>query len=362
MSVMVAALRSLRGGGASRGAAVFVGLGLLLAVAWLLAVGQGAVAVSPGQALAILAGEAGFDLPWTYDATQRAVLLSIRLPRALLAVLAGAALAVSGAALQGLFRNPLADPGLVGVSTGAALAAAVAIVLGQAAAAVLPDGLLRHLLPLAAFGGGLATTLIVYAIASRGGRTDVATMLLAGVAINAIAAAGIGLMVFASSDQELRDLNFWMLGSLGGMTWDGILPALPLIALPTLMLPLLARHLNALLLGETEALHLGFDVERTKRLIVVLVALAVGATVALTGVIGFVGLVVPHLIRLLVGPDHRVLLPAAMLLGAALLLVTDLAARTLVVPAALPIGIVMSCLGGPFFLWLLTRRHGLGMW
>ncbi len=362
MSVMVAALRSLRLGSRSRPELLFVGLGAFLVVAWALAVGQGAVAISPGQAAAILAAQVGVELPWTFDEAQRAVLLSIRLPRSILAVLVGAALAVGGGALQGLFRNPLADPALIGVSTGAALAAALAIVGGSAMVAVLPAALLPYLLPVAAFAGGLASTLTVYAIASRGGRTEVATMLLGGVAINAITAAGIGFLIFASSDQQLRDLNFWMLGSLGGMTWDGILPALPLIVLPTLALPFLARHLNALLLGETEALHLGFDVEWTKRLTVVLVALAVGASVALTGVIGFVGLVVPHLIRLVAGPDHRVLLPASMLLGAAFLLVADLGARTLAVPAELPIGIVMSCVGGPFFLWLLLRRRDLGLW
>lgn len=174
--------------------------------------------------------------------------------------------------------------------------------------------------------------------------------------------AGIGLLVFMSTDQQLRDLNFWMLGSLGGVTWDSILPAIPFIVVPVAVLLLFARSLNGFLLGETEAMHLGFDVERAKRRIIMLVALAVGAAVALTGVIGFVGLVVPHLIRLAIGPDHRILMPASMLLGAALLLFADLAARTLAAPAELPIGVVMSCLGGPFFLWLLMRRRGRGMW
>jgi iron complex transport system permease protein len=217
------------------------------------------------------------------------------------------------------------------------------------------------LLPAAAFAGGLIAVGLVYRIASRDGRTDVATLLLAGVAINAIAAAGIGCMVFVSDDQQLRTLNFWMLGSLGGATWGKLLPALPLALVGILVLPLLARHLNALLLGEREALHLGIDVERAKRLIVVLAALATGATVALTGVIGFVGLVVPHLVRLAIGPDHRVLMPASLLLGATLALVADLGARSLVLPAELPIGILTSLVGGPFFLWLLLgRRARLG--
>jgi iron complex transport system permease protein len=296
------------------------------------------------------------------DPVAEAVLLSIRLPRALLAILVGAALAVAGAAMQGLFRNPLADPGLIGVSTGAALVAALVIVLGSSLPLAF-SGLLRDaLLPLAAFLGGLGATWLVYRIASREGRTEVATMLLAGIALNAVAGAGIGLLIFASDDQALRDLNFWLLGSLGGVTWDRLLIAAPAMLAPALAALWLARPLNALLFGETEALHLGFAVERVKRLVVVLSALAVGASVALTGVIGFVGLVVPHLVRLTLGPDHRVLLPASLMLGATLLLLADLLARTLVLPAELPIGILTSCVGGPFFLWLLLRRRGLGLW
>jgi iron complex transport system permease protein len=342
---------------------VTLSLGAFAAVlaAFFLAVGQGAVAIAPTQVLAIFAGQLGIDLPWAYDPTQQAVLLAIRLPRACLGLLAGAALAASGAALQGLFRNPLADPGLIGVSTGAALAAAAAIVLGGMVAASMPIGLSGSMLPVAAFAGGLCATLVVYRIASCDGRTEVATMLLAGVALNAIAGAGLGLLVFASNDQQLRDLNFWLLGSLGGVTWDRLLPAAPFILLPTVLLPLLARQLNAFLLGETEALHLGFEVERVKRWIILLAALAVGASVALTGIIGFVGLVVPHLVRLMIGPDHRALMPASVLLGAALLLIADLFARTIVLPAELPVGILTSCIGGPFFLWLLVRRRGLGM-
>jgi len=340
------------------------GVQLGFAALWLAAVigalAGGAVAVPPGEVLAILARAAGLPLA-APDPVHETVVLSIRLPRAVLGLVVGAALAVAGAALQGLFRNPLADPGLIGVSTGAALAAGTAIVLGGGVLAALP-GLSRGLLiPLAAFAGGLLATWAVYRIANRDGRTEVATLLLAGVAINAIAGAGIGLLVFVSDDQALRDLNFWMLGSLGAATWERLLPALPLIIAPALALPLFARRLDALLLGETEALHLGFAVERCKRAIVTLAALCVGGAVALTGVIGFVGLVVPHLVRLLVGAGHRRLMPLALVLGSALLLIADLAARTVVLPAELPIGIVTSCIGGPFFLWLLMRRRGLGM-
>ena len=343
--------------------AIFLGaLVLVLIAAFFSATGIGAVDISVAQALSILLDRIGIPHPWSHAPMQESVLLSIRLPRVCLALLTGAALAASGAALQGLFRNPLADPGLIGVSSGAALTAAATIVLAASIVGHLPPFLAGYILPLAAFIGGLAATLIVYRIANRDGRTEVATMLLAGIALNAIASAGIGCLMFFSDDQQLRDINFWLLGSLGSVTWDGLGPVAPVILIPTVLLALVARQLNALLLGETAALHLGFDVERLKRTIIVLVALCVGASVALTGIIGFVGLVVPHLVRLMIGPDHRALMPASILLGAALLLVADLAARTVVLPAELPISILTSLVGGPFFLWLLVRRSSLRLW
>lgn len=348
--------------GRRRDIAVLWAFGGIFILAFLLSVGWGAVNIPPTQVLAILADRLGLDLPWEFSRRAESVLMAIRLPRACLGVLAGAALAVSGAALQGLFRNPLADPALIGVSTGAALGAVGVIVLGAGLTASVSSLAGSFVLPVAAFIGGLLATLLVYKIASADGRTDVATMLLAGVAINAMAGAGIGLLIFVSTDQQLRDLNFWLLGSLGGITWTRLLAAAPFILMAIIALPFLARHLNALLLGESEALHLGFHVERTKRRIVVLAALATGASVALTGVIGFVGLVVPHLVRLAIGPDHRTLLPASILLGASLMLIADLAARMIVLPAELPIGILTSCVGGPFFLWLLVRRRGHGGW
>jgi iron complex transport system permease protein len=334
----------------------------VLVVAAFVAVGTGAVAIPPHTVIAILLDAVGLPAPWPFEPRQATVLLAIRLPRVLLGVLAGGALSVAGAALQGLFRNPLADPGLIGVSTGAALAAALMIVLGSPLLAALPALAANFALPFAAFLGGLVTTLLIYRFASRDGHTEVATMLLAGVALNAIAGAVIGLLTFLSDDQELRDMNFWMLGSLGGITWDRLIPAAPVIVAASAGLALLARQLNALVLGETEALHLGIEVERVKRTIVVLAALAVGASVALTGVIGFVGLVVPHLVRLMIGPDHHRLLPTSIALGSALLILADLLARTVVLPAELPIGILTSCVGGPFFLWLLSRRRAMGMW
>ena len=341
-----------------RGAAVALAiLFLLLLLSGLLAVGTGMVRITPGQVIAILARHIGLILPWEYGAQHEAVLLAIRLPRVLLAILVGGGLAVSGAAMQGLFRNPLADPGLVGVSSGAALAAVAVIVLG---ATWLP-GLSRLLgpftLPLAAFVGGVGSTLLVYRVARVAGRTVVATLLLTGIAVNALAGAGTGLLTFVATDEALRNITFWSLGSLGGATWSAVGVVATCIVPAAWLLTRGARALNVMLLGEMEAGHLGMQVERVKRINVLLVGLTVGAAVAITGIIGFVGLVVPHVLRLMLGPDHRYVMPGALLFGAILLLGADMLARTVVAPAELPIGIVTAALGAPFFLWLLTRQR-----
>jgi iron complex transport system permease protein len=257
--------------------------------------------------------------------------------------------------MQGLFRNPLADPGLVGVSSGAALAALTVLVLGRTVLPGLSPLLAGASLSVGAFLGGGAAVLFVYRIATRGGRTSVATMLLAGIAVNALAAAAVGLLILVSDDQQLRDFTFWSLGSLGGVTWARLIAGAGLLLGGVLTAPLLARPLNALLLGEAEARHLGIRVERVKAATVLLATVTAGSAVALTGIIGFVGLVAPHLVRLVLGPDHRVVVPGAALLGACLLLAADVVARTVVTPAELPIGIVTALVGAPFFLWLLVR-------
>ncbi|MEM9684613.1 MAG: iron chelate uptake ABC transporter family permease subunit, partial [Pseudomonadota bacterium] len=242
------------------------------------------------------------------------------------------------------------------------LAAVAMIVLGGGAFALWSASWSAYLLPLAAFLGGLAATIVVFKVANSGGRVAVATMLLAGIAVAAISTAGIGIFIFIADDDQLRTLNFWLLGSLAGSTWEIVLPALPLLLLPVVVLPFLSRGLNLLALGEQEAGHLGLDVEIFKRLLIMLVAVATGAAVAISGIIGFVGLVVPHILRLSIGPDHRFLLPGAALLGATLLLVADIISRVVVAPAELPIGILTSMIGGPFFLWLLIRqRRHLGL-
>lgn len=294
------------------------------------------------------------------EITQYAAIISgIRLPRVIMAILIGATLAVSGAALQGLFRNPLADPTLIGVSSGSALAAATVIIAGGAILSVLPDFFKTLLLPIAAFFGGLLATWLVYVISTKSGRTSVATMLLAGIAINAIAAAGIGYLVFTADDLQIRDLTFWTLGSLGSSTWSTVYSTTFFLLIPIIGLPLLSKSMNVMLLGESEAKHLGVNTELVKKVVILLSALGIGSAVAVSGIIGFVGLVVPHLLRLFIGPDHRFLMPASVLLGALLLLASDLFARMIVVPAELPIGIVTSTIGAPFFLWLLMRNRNL---
>jgi iron complex transport system permease protein len=285
-----------------------------------------------------------------------ATVIDIRLPRVVLALLIGAALAQAGAAMQGIFRNPLAEPGLVGVSSGAALAAVAVIVLLQPAG--LFNALPAHVvLPLAAFAGGGAATALVLRLSLVDGHTRVATLLLAGLALNAIAGAGIGFFSHVASDTALRSVTFWMFGSLGRASWQEITVAAPLLIVPLVMLPRDAQALNALLLGEAEAGHLGVDVERLKRRVTVLVVLAAGAAVALAGIIAFIGLLVPHLVRMAFGPDHRGLLVLSALSGALLLSLADTAARVVMAPTELPIGILTALVGGPFFLALLLRRR-----
>lgn len=333
---------------------------LLLVITAVVSLGVGAYAIAPAQVIAILADFSGASLPWPFEDGQRAVLQSIRGPRIALGILIGATLASSGAAMQGLFRNPLADPALIGVSSGAALAAVAAIVLENGVLHVAAQLLGHYYLPAAAFFGGFTVTWLIYRFAGSGGRIDMASLLLAGIAINALAGSITGLLTTVADDQQLRTLTFWTMGSLGGANWSQVGAGLPFFLLNLFFLPYFSSALNALLLGEAEAGHLGFSVETVKTAVILLVALGVGACVALGGIIGFVGLVVPHLLRLRFGPDHRIVLPGSALLGASLLLTSDGLARTLVVPAEIPIGIITGVLGSPFFLWLLYRQRMIG--
>lgn len=310
----------------------------------------GAYALSPAEVLRTLGSNFGLNEDSSADSLAY-LLLHIRLPRILLGLLVGGGLAMSGAAIQGLFRNPLADPALIGVTSGA---------MTFAVAGILFTGLLKSFLGYAtiailAFAGSLISTLIVYSLASSRGRTSVTTMLLAGIAITALGGALTGLMTYFSTEDELRDITFWTLGSLGGATWTMLALLAPMVLLPCYMLYRYAHPLDLMLLGEQEAAYMGVNTQRIKWVVVCCVAMAVGACVAVSGVIAFVALVVPHLIRLAKGPGHRNLLFSSGILGGILLIVADMLARTIVAPAELPIGIITALLGAPFFIGLLLK-------
>lgn len=315
---------------------------VMLVITALWAAASGALSIPHGKLLPLLWSPAaeGDDAIW------RNVLIEVRLPRIVLAITAGAALALSGAVMQALFRNPLAEPVLIGISLGGAAGAVAAIVLGaEGLGSVAP----------AAFAGSLIATAFAYVLGTR--RPGAANLLLAGVAINAICAAVVGFFTYQASDVQLRNLTFWNMGSLAGATWSILAWLVPLVAALCALLMRDWRAMNALLLGEREAQHIGFDLKRLRRRLIVLTALLVGPIVAVTGTISFVGLVVPHLIRLALGADHRWLLPNTLAGGAIALTLGDWMARTVVVPAELPIGIVTSLVGGPFLLWMLTRKR-----
>ncbi|MFG1381759.1 FecCD family ABC transporter permease [Xanthobacter versatilis] len=330
---------------------------LLAGVALIGALAIGPFTIAPGRVLTILWAALTGDATPTIALRERIVVIDVRFPRAVLGALTGAGTAVAGAVMQGVFRNPLADPGLVGVAPGAALAAVAFVVFGAPLAMLLPTPLQALGLPLAAFAGGLGTTLVIARLAAKDGRTQVATLLFAGLALGALASAGTGVMVFLASEQQTREFLFWTLGSLGGATWLKAALAAPFVLGLLAASVFLARGLDALALGEAEAFHAGVSVERLKRGAVIAVAAGVGASVAAAGVVGFIGLVVPHLARLVVGPSHRVLLPASALLGVAVLLGADILARMIAAPAELPLGVVTALVGAPFFLWLLLRRR-----
>jgi iron complex transport system permease protein len=280
------------------------------------------------------------------------VWLNIRLPRVLLAVLIGMALAVSGAVMQGVFRNPLADPGLLGISSGAGLAVALAIVAPLA----LPPSLALWLPMIAAFIGSLLVTLLIFSF-SRLARGNLSRLLLVGIAINALCGAAVGVLSWLSNDQQLRQLSLWGMGSLSQAQWPTLLICALLILPALLLLQSLSRQLNLLQAGEEDAHYMGVEVKRTQHQLLILSALLVGTAVSVSGVIGFVGLVVPHVMRFCLGSDHRWLLPGSALAGAILLLLADTLARTVVVPAEMPVGLLTSLIGGPWFLWLILRQQ-----
>ena len=281
----------------------------------------------------------------------RQIWLTIRLPRVLLAIMVGAALALSGCVMQGLFRNPLADPGLLGISSGAALAVACWLVLPVS----LPALIALYAPMLAAFIGSLAVMVVIFVL-SRASDGTLARLLLVGIAINALCGAAVGMLSWISSDAQLRQLSLWGMGSLGQAQWATLAVAATLILPASAVVWWMARQLNLLQLGDEEAHYLGLNVRWLQRTLLLCSALLVAAAVAISGIIGFIGLVVPHLMRIWLGPDHRSLVPGSLLAGALLLLVADTVARTAVAPAEMPVGLLTSLLGAPWFLWLIFRQ------
>lgn len=324
-------------------------LAMLLPVVALLSLTVGTVSISWVEALRAVVGSSSTTQIDT-------ILFDIRLPRILLAIFVGAVLATTGAVMQGLFRNPLADPSLIGVSSGASVGASLMIV---SAGGFIQGGALVgiSLVSIGAFVGGFTATLLVYRLATSGMGTSVTTMLLAGIAIGALAGALNSLLSYFSDNDMLRQISLWQMGNLSGASWLKV----SIMGVVTILLmglfPRDSRALNALLLGESEARHLGINVQRVKRRLIVLTALGVGVSVAVAGLVGFVGLIMPHIIRLMIGPDHRWLIPASGLAGAILLVVADSLARVVVIPAELPTGILTAILGAPFFVALLLQQR-----
>jgi heme transport system permease protein len=323
----------------------------------LVAAGSGQVAIPPLEVLGSVLRRMGLELgPSPTHPQGENALWAVRFPRVTLAVVVGACLGVAGALLQGVFGNPLAEQQVIGVSSGAAVGACSAIVFGVSVAGNLT-------VAVAAFVGGLGTTMAVYALARSGGRTEVVTLVLMGIAVNAFAFGVIAFLTFVADPQAREQIVFWQLGSLNGATWEAVSAVTPLAAVGLVMAGSVAGRLDLLALGEGPARHLGVHVERLRLLVVVAVALLVGAAVAFTGIVGFVGLVVPHVVRMLAGPAHRLLLGASAVGGALVLVSADLLARTAVENAELPLGMLTALVGGPFFFWLLRRtRSRQGGW
>jgi iron complex transport system permease protein len=336
---------------------VIIGLLAALVVTCIVSITSGQYSLSPTDLIGVLMRGIGIDTDWApTEATDYGVIYNLRLPRLVLGLLVGAALAVSGVLMQAIFGNPLADAGVVGVSSGAALGAAASITLGLASFGMWTT-------PAFAFLGGLIAVLAVYFISRSGGRTEVVTLLLTGIAINAIAGAGMAFLTFLGTTSTREQIVFWQLGSLNGALWSNVALVAPLVAIGVVVALIVSPQLDLFALGERTARHLGVNVELLRMVVIVTVAILVCAAVAFAGIIGFAGLVVPHLMRMLIGPAHLPLMIASALGGALLIAVADLVARTAVPLADLPIGMITSLVGGPFFLWLLVRtRRRSGGW
>ena len=328
---------------------ILIGVALLV-VMMIVSVGTGPVGLGVGAIMRVIVHEVlGVGQP--QPQLETTVVMTLRLPRVLFGVLVGAALAVSGASLQSLLRNPLAGPGIIGVSGGASMGAVAAIVLLPSLSGIA----VAWVVPAAAFLGGLLVTSVIYALARPRAGSGTARLLLVGIAIGSAAAAVTGFLTYAADDDELQTVVFWQMGSLGHLDWIKLAVAAPVIIGCCIVLTLLARHLDLLSLGDRQARHLGLDVARTRKIVIAMTALLTGTSVAFTGTIGFIGLVVPHLARLLCGPPHRRVLPVSAVLGALLIVFADTLSRTIAPPDEVPIGLFTAALGAPFFLIVVLR-------
>jgi len=331
-------------------------LGIVLLACVVFSVGTGALPISFSEILGIVAHRIGLSDTPILEEQKEIVFWVIRLPRVCLGILVGAGLGIAGAALQGLFRNPIADATLIGVTSGASLFAVIVIMVNIKFFGIINEYAGAYTLSFAAFVGAALTTMVVYQLSKMTGDGGVTTMLLCGIAINAFVGALTGLMTYLATDEQLRTITFWTLGSLGGANWTTVIAVAPFVGISILFMPYLAKSLNLLVLGESQAAHLGVNMKVLKRSIIVLATMAVGSSVAVAGTIGFVGLVVPHIIRSIFGPDNRYLLVGSAFGGAIVLTLADTISRTIVAPAELPIGILTALLGTPFFLYLLWNQ------
>lgn len=344
-------------GNARRSTAFLLTAGLIgaLFLVSLVSAGYGAYDIPIGDVIASAQHHLGLGGK-PLDRVGESVLWNVRLPRVVLALLVGASLGCAGALMQGVFGNPLAEPGVIGISAGAAVGAVASIAFGLSFFG-------NWTITACAFVAGLATVLLVYVLSRAGGKTEVVTLILTGIAVNAFAGALIGLFIFFADNAQITQITFWQLGSLSQATWPKVLAVLPCALLGLLIAPFYARKLDLLALGERPARHLGVDVERLRIALVLAVALLTASAVAVAGIITFVGLLVPHLLRMAHGPGHRFLIPGSALGGALVLAVGDLAARTVAEPAELPLGVLTALFGSPFFFWLLRRtRRKQGGW
>ena len=348
---------SAAGSHRARQISLFAGLAAALLVSLLISAGTGQLAIPPLEVLGSLLNRIGITwLPLPETQVADTTLWAIRFPRVIMAALVGAGLAISGLLMQAIFGNPLAEPGVIGISSGAAVGAGLSIVFGLTLFGQWTTAVF-------AFATGLIATLLVYFMSRAEGRTEVVTLVLTGIAINAIAGAAIALLTFLGDTQSREQIVFWQLGSLAGSRWTQIAIVAPVVAIGMIASYAVARKLDLLSLGERNARHLGVNVEWLRIGVIVLVALLVGASVAFVGIIAFVGLVIPHLMRMIMGPAHLPLVTASALGGALLMTLADLGARTIVPMADLPIGMLTSLVGGPFFFWLLRRtRKRAGGW